>query len=268
MRPFVCFTIASILSTTAVRAAPPPELAAALQNLRDQRSYSWEIINGDPGPVAQRYETRRGTVSTVQQNTSPHVKGSLTSGGDALFQRDWPDGLQMDTWVTADGTTVTKTPEGWMNSQEILEAMADERLHNNRPTERYQWLRRADRPDLRRPDQELAPFIKGAGAFALVGTSYAARLRVHPDGSTKSDEEDDRQPWIEIALTLNVRSGVLRDYEVKIEGATNFARAGIQIPVNDDRIVVLTNLPVTRLEIPDEAREKLKAAKSRPAARE
>jgi len=57
---------------------------------------------------------------------------------------------------------------------------------------------------------------------------------------------------------------VLRSYEVKIEGARNFARAGIQIPINDDRIVVLTYVPVTRLDVPDEAREKLKAR--RPAA--
>lgn len=43
-----------------LRAEVPRALAAALQNLREQRSYSWEIINADPGPVAQSTETAAG----------------------------------------------------------------------------------------------------------------------------------------------------------------------------------------------------------------
>src|SRR5947207_15670543 len=93
-------------------AAPvPPAVVNALEYLRDQRSYSWEVINGDPGPVAQSVETRRGTVTTVQQNTSPHVTGSIDLNGDTLVRREWPDGLQLDTIVTADGKTITNTPK-------------------------------------------------------------------------------------------------------------------------------------------------------------
>ena len=39
-------------SATAAFAAPPAGLASALEHLRDQKSYSWEVINGDPGLVA------------------------------------------------------------------------------------------------------------------------------------------------------------------------------------------------------------------------
>jgi len=95
-----------------VRAAPPPELASGLEHLKAQGSYSWEEINADPGPVAQRFETRRGKVTVVQQNTSPHVIGSIDRNGDTLIQRDWEDGLRLDTIITASGGVVTKTPDG------------------------------------------------------------------------------------------------------------------------------------------------------------
>ena len=71
-----------------LRAAPPAALASALEYLRDQRSYSWETINADPGPVTQNVQTRRGTFMTVQQNTSPHIQGSIDRAGDTLLRRD------------------------------------------------------------------------------------------------------------------------------------------------------------------------------------
>lgn len=50
-------------------ATPPPPLARALEALRDQKSYSWEVINADPGPVAQQFPTRRGSVTLIQQTS-------------------------------------------------------------------------------------------------------------------------------------------------------------------------------------------------------
>src|SRR5882672_8937994 len=86
-----------------LRAAPPAVLAAALESLRDQKSYSWQVINGDPGPVAQNFETRRGTVTTVLQNTSPNIKGSIDLNGDVLLEREWSDGLKLETFIAANG---------------------------------------------------------------------------------------------------------------------------------------------------------------------
>jgi hypothetical protein len=257
MRPLSVLALLSVISAAVAPAAQPPELAMAMQNLRDQRSYSWEVINGDPGPVAQSQTTRRGTVTSIQQSTSPHVKGRVTSSGEMLLECDWPDGLRMTTFVSTEGVTVTQTPEGWMTNQEVLDAIADERARTNQVTDRLVWLRRADRPDIRRPDQDLEPFIKGGNVSEIAGDSYVARLRVRPDGWVIA-ANDDSQPAFDVTFTLNIRLGVLRSYEVKIEGARNYARAGIQLPVNDDRIVVLTYVPVTRLDVPDEAREKLK----------
>ena len=263
MRPNFVLALFSVLSAAVAPAAQPPELAMAMQNLRDQHSYSWEVINGDPGPVAQSQTTRRGTVTSIQQNLSPHVNGRVTLSGEMLLERDWPDGLRMTTFVSADGITVTQTPEGWMTNQEVLDAIADERSRSNQPTDRLEWLRRADRPDIRRPDEDMQPFIKGANVSEVSGDTYIARLRVRPDGWVIA-ANDDSQPALDVTFTLNIRLGVLRSYEVKIEGARNYARAGIRLPVNDDRIVVLTYVPVTRLNVPDEAREKLKVR--RPAA--
>ncbi len=80
-----------------LRAAPPAGLAVALEYLRDQRSYSWEMINSDPGPVAQDVETRRGKFTTVQQNFTPNLKGKLARNGDMLIEREWVDGLKLTT---------------------------------------------------------------------------------------------------------------------------------------------------------------------------
>ena len=43
-------------------------------------------------------------------------------------------------------------------------------------------------------------------------------------------------------------------------------RARISVPVTEQRIVILTYVPVNRIDIPIEAREKLKAARTPAAA--
>ena len=121
MAVFPRFLAAACVATLA-QAAPPAALVAALENLRDQKSYSWEVINSDPGPVEQKIETRRGTVTTVQQNTSPNLKGQIDRHGDMLICREWVDGIRLDTIITANGSMVTKTPEGWLSDREILRA--------------------------------------------------------------------------------------------------------------------------------------------------
>lgn len=254
------FLFAAISAASAARAAPPVALASALEHLRDQKSYSWEIINADPGPVAQQFETRRGTVTTVQQSTSPNQKGQLDRNGDMLIQREWPDGLRLDTVIAADGSMVTKTPEGWLTEREILTAQAEERLRGQAPTPRYNWLRRADRPDIRRPDQELVPFLKSSGEFEATADGYIARIRSRAGDPTKPNE-DETEPATIVTVTMNLRGGMIRDYEVKIEGTRRTARSRISVPISEQRIVILTYLPISRIDIPTEVREKLKGAR-------
>ncbi len=237
-----------------VRAAPPAALASALEYLRDQKSYSWETINSDPGPVAQQFETRRGKVTTVQRSLSPNLKGRIDRQGDMLIRREWADGLQLDTVIAADGATVTLTPEGWMTDREILTAQADERLRNPGSTPRAVWLRRADRPDIRRPDQELVPFLTGNVPFEAAGDSYVARLRSRPGDPESNDAT-------EVTVTLNLRSGMIRDYEVKMEGTQRATRARIAVPVSEQRVVIITYVPVNRIDVPPEARDKLALAR-------
>jgi hypothetical protein len=261
VRFLVCLLAPVILA----RATPPAALASALEYLRDQKSYSWEVINGDPGPVAQQFQTRRGTVTTVQQSMAPNLKGQLDRNGDMLIQREWSDGLRLDTIITKAGAMITKTPEGWLTDREILTAQAEERLRGQSPTPRYLWLRRADRPDIRRPDQELVPFLKSAAEFDALGDSYVARIRSRA-GDPSKPNEDDAEPGTNVTVTMNLRGGVIRDYEVKIEGTRRATRARISVPVSEQRIVILTYVPVGRIDIPHEAREKLNL--SRPTSPE
>lgn len=261
MAIFVRLLAIAFSSSACAFAAPPPALASALEILRDQKSYSWEVINADPGPVAQQFETRRGTVTTVQQSTAPNMKGQIDRQGDMLIRREWSDGLRLDTIITADGAMVTKTPEGWLTDREILTAQAEERLRAQSPSPRYLWLRRADRPDIRRPDQELVPFLKSAGEFESTGDGYIARIRSRA-GDPAKPNEDDAEPATNVTVTMNLRAGMIRDYEVKIEATRRATRARISVPVTEQRIVILTYLPVSRIDIPPEAREKLQAART------
>lgn len=266
MAAFARFLALFLAASAFTRGAPPNALASALEYLRDQKSYSWEMINGDPGPVAQQFETRRGTVTTVQQSMSPNMKGQLDRNGTMLIQREWSDGLRLDTIITIDGTMVTKTPEGWLTDREILTAQAEERLRGQAPTPRYLWLRRADRPDIRRPDQELVPFLKSNGEFEALVDGYVARIRSRA-GDPSKPNEDDAEPGTNVTVTMNLRGGIIRDYEVKVEGTRRATRARIAVPVSEQRIVILTYVPVSRIDIPPEAREKLLAARPTSAAR-
>lgn len=258
------FLLLSVVA--AAPAAPPNALVSALEYLRDQKSYSWELINSDPGPVAQQFETRRGTVTAVQQSTSPNLKGQIDRQGATLIKREWSDGLRLDTIIAADGTMVTKTPEGWMTDREILTAQAEERLRGQTPTARYLWLRRADRPDIRRPDQELVPFLKSGGEFEATGDGYIVRLRSRA-GDPSKPNDDEAEPATNVTVTMNLRGGVIRDYEVKLEGTRRTARSRLALPVSEQRIVILTYVPVNRIDIPLEAQEKLKQARAPGGAR-
>lgn len=239
------------------RAEVPPALASALEYLRAQKSYSWEMINADPGPVTQRVETRRGNVTLVQQNISPHIVGSVDREGNVLIRRDWSDGVVLETIILASGETVTGTPEGWMTAQEVLSALADERLKSATGTPRLTWLRRSDRPDLRRPDQELLPLLRSTQAFEINGDSYITSGRLNPGAATGNPAE--APPPIDVTVTLNLGRGIIRDYEVKISATQSVSRSRVQIPVTEQRIVILTYLPVAQISIPEEAREKLRS---------
>ena len=241
------------------RSAPPPALVSALEFLRDQKSYSWETINADPGPVAVQMETRRGTYTAVQQNMAPNTKGQIDRNGDTLLRREWSDGLRLDTIILKDGTSVTKTPDGWMTEKEILTAQAEESIKAQGTTQRYVWLRRADRPDVRRPDQELTPFLKSSGQFQVNGSSYTANLRLNASGDTTAGE--DGEPTTNVTITMNLRGGNIRDYEIKIEGTRRTGRARVAVPVSEQRIVIITYVPISRIDIPPEARDKLQAAR-------
>lgn len=257
-----------VAGLAAAVAAPPSGLTYALERLRDQKSYSWEMINADPGPVAQQFETRRGTVMTVQQNISPHLKGRLDRSGNMLIEREWSDGVRLETYIAADGTMITNTPDGWMTDREILSALAEERVRGG-VSPRHRWLRRADRPEIRRPDQELVPFLKSNSEFEASGDSYVVRGRIHTDGTVTSSASaaDDSQASAFVVVTMNVRDGVVRDYEVKIDATRRVPRARVQVPVSDQRIVIISYLPVTRLDLPPEAQQKLEAARQ-PTKRE
>jgi hypothetical protein len=249
-----------LLSSLATFASPPAALASALEYLRDQKTYSWEVINADPGPVAQQFETRRGTVTTVQQSISPNVKGQVDRNGNMMIHREWTDGLKLDTVIAPDGTMLTKTPEGWMTDREILTAQAEERLRGQGSTPRYQWLRRADRPDIRRPDQELVPFLKSAAEFEPTGDGYIVHLRSRA-GDPARPNDDETEPATNVTVTMNLLGGMIRDYEVKVEGTRRATRARIAVPVTEQRIVIVTYVPINRIDLPPEAAEKFEAAK-------
>lgn len=261
MAAFVCCAVLLLALSASSRAAPPAALASALEYLRDQKSYSWETINSDPGPVAQQFETRRGRVTTVQRSMTPNLKGQVDRNGDMLIRREWPDGLRLDTVITADGTMVTLTPDGWMTDREILTAQAEERLRTQTATARQIWLRRADRPDIRRPDQELVPFLESNLTFEPLGDGYVARLRNRAGGSARPNDAEG-EPATEVTVTMNLRGGMIRDYEVKLEGTQRATRARIAVPVSEQRIVIITYVPVSRIDLPPAAREKLAQARN------
>lgn len=259
-----CF-LAAALSTAAL-AAPPAGLVTALEHLREQKSYSWEVINGDPGPVAHQFQTRRGTVTTVQQNISPNIKGKVDRQGNMLIVREWSDGLRLETVINADGTMITNTPEGWMTDREILTAQAEERIQNETTTPRFVWLRRADRPDIRRPDEELLPFLKSNAEFDFDGESYITHIRSR-GGDPAQPNQDQGEPAIDVTLRMNLRNGVIRDYEVTIAAIRRATRARVQVPISEQRITILTYVPVSRIDLPEEARAKLQGARNPAGAR-
>jgi len=255
-------SLAVILPVSPALAGPPPELAAALQYLREQHSYSWEVINGDPGPVEQDIETARGPIKTVIHNASPHLKGRLSASGEMLIERDWPDGLTLQTLVAADGAQVTNTPAGWLSQREILEAIAAERLRPDGPSASGPWLPLAEAVNTRRPAEELEPFLDPRAEFEKSGETYICTIPIMAEGPAAV--RDESQAIGRVIVSLHVVGGVLRDYELKREIARYVTRAKIPIVANSDQIVILSYLPVGRIDVPEEARAKLKPGRGNP----
>jgi hypothetical protein len=167
--------------------------------------------------------------------------------------------VQLTTLATTDGQIVTGTPEGWLTNQEVLTAIAEERVNNNTVSPRYQWLRRADRPDTRRPDEELVAAVRAASEFEVAGDTYVARIRLGENAREVTGISE-----LSVTLSVTVRGGVVRDYQLTVQGSRSLARVGVQLPLSDDRIVIFTYLPVRKLDVPDEAWAKLVPSKSTP----
>ena len=56
---------------------------------------------------------------------------------------------------------------------------------------------------------------------------------------------------------MNVKNGIIRDYEVKIEAVRRVARSRVQVPISEQRIVILTYVPINRVDLPEAALAKL-----------
>jgi hypothetical protein len=153
-----------------------------------------------------------------------------------------------------------------MTDREILTAQAEERLRGQTPTARQVWLRRADRPDIRRPDQELVPFLKSSLPFQATADGFITQLRSR-NGDPARPNEADSEPATDVTVTMNLRGGMIRDYEVKLEGTQRATRARIAVPVSEQRVVIITYVPVSRIDIPPEAREKLALARNPASGR-
>ena len=72
---------------------------------------------------------------------------------------------------------------------------------------------------------------------------------------------------LSLAVTLNVtaRASAVRDDQPTLQGSRSLARAGVEVPLSDDRFVIFTYLPVRKLDVPDEAWAKVRPTKSAPA---
>jgi hypothetical protein len=95
--------------------------------------------------------------------------------------------------------------------------------------------------------------------FEVQGNAYTARIRFNSTGQPSTAE--DGEPATTVTVTMNLSGGAVRDYEIKIEGTRREGRSRIGIPVSEQRIVIITYLPVSRITIPPEAKEKLDLAK-------
>jgi len=132
-----------------------------------------------------------------------------------------------------------------------LTALANERVDSDQLTERASWLKRADRPSARRPDEELGQLLQSGAVFEPSADGYIGKLTVNADG----------QPSLDVTITIHLGRGAIRTYEVQLEGTRSTTRAHIQVPVSDDRLVVLTYLSATILDVPDEVRKKVASSR-------
>src|SRR5438094_950646 len=83
-------------------------------------------------------------------------------------------------------------------------------------------------PDGRRPAQESSPMLKSTTPFeAVADDTYVARGKVRPAGAGKSDD-DESTPAFDVVITLHLSGGMVRDYDVTIEGSRAVSRARVQ----------------------------------------
>ena len=108
------------------------------------------------------------------------------------------------------------------------------------------------------------PFLRSEAKFEELADSYVTKVRSRA-GDPAKPNEDDSEPGTNVTVTMNLHGGMIRDYEVKIEGTRRTTRARIAVPVSEQRIVILTYVPVGAIDIPFEAREKLQAQPSTAA---
>ena len=251
----------------ALAATPSADMAAAVDGLRRQTSYSWTVSQADYVGDVQTVEGPQGRFRLRTSRTQPQVEGSRKADGFIVTRSTMPDGPAITVVRNVDGTALAATPDGWLGRGEIVEAVRrhpDETalFDGARYPRRIWFLVALIALTAEPPEKELSRLLDGATAWRrtpngeIAGElSKAAALEVVTGRPALGTDEEN--PVVNASVYLDIQHGMLRGYRLEAQGPVMIPRLGVPRRVQIERTTTFNYSGRSDLQVPEEARRKL-----------
>lgn len=213
-----CLLVAATLAR--LQADPLDEVAAAYRRLREERSYSWETMEGNPGGInapgvfKTPYGLARGSVTV--ERIVPHVQGMKRSDDSTIIVAETPRDSGATAVIPPGGGGVVSTPTGWMTREELqpLVQAAVKKGSSSRNALQIASAALATK----RPEVELAVLINDVHGFHRIGDDMVGELSpriadwVFGPAPSHLLVKD-----VTGSISLQLRDGLIRSYTVRTE---------------------------------------------------
>jgi hypothetical protein len=264
MKTAICLTITTLMALPVWAADLSSEVKSAAKKLADQPNYSW---------TTKSESTRQPQQGQGQGQGRGQGRGGFGGFGAPPSGKTEKDGFTVLTYKVGENTTeavlkggkvALKSEDEWKTGEELAEAGDAGGANRGRGG----MARRVQAQKL--PATEAQDLVAKVKDWKKDGDTYSGALtgeaikemytfRGRPGGNADANANAPDTSGLKGTAKFWVKDGVLSKYESHVEGKMTGGRNNRESEVNRTTTVEIKDVGTTKLEVPAEAKKKLKA---------
>jgi hypothetical protein len=236
MKPIVMIAVIGLLASTVCAAESKDHLASAAKELANKPNYSWTSSTKEA-------DGSTGRLGPIEGKTE---KGGLTY----LSFEIGGGGIQVEVYMNGE-KGAAKALEGWQTFDEIAET-------SSAAAAIVRFLRTYKMPaaDSAALGEKVKELKEAEGTWSGELKEEAVKEMLQQGGRRREGQDPPKIADAKGSLRIWTKDGTLAKYEIKVQGKVT--RGERESDVNRTTTVEIKDVGSTKLEVPAEAKEKLK----------